>query len=69
MEEDENIFAYERKNEEQTLLVICNFYEKTLDMPLPLQEKTKDMELLLGNYKDMTTPGILRPYEARMYIG
>lgn len=69
LEEDENIFAYERKNEEQTLLVICNFYEKTLDMPLPLQEKTKDMELLLGNYKDMTTPGILRPYEARMYIG
>ena len=69
LEDDENIFAYERKNEEQTLLVICNFYEKTLDMPLPLQEKTKDMELLLGNYKDMTTPGILRPYEARMYIG
>lgn len=66
LEKDENIFAYERRREGQTLLVICNFYEKTMEMPL--KEKWKDMELLLGNYKDMTKPEVLRPYEARMYM-
>ena len=66
LEEDENVFAYERKNGEQTLLVVCNFYDKTLEMPL--KDTWKDMELLLGNYSDMTKPEVLRPYEARMYI-
>ena len=66
LEQDENIFAYERQNADSKLLVVCNFYEKTLEMPL--EEKWKDMELLLGNYKDMTRPEVLRPYEARIYI-
>ena len=66
LEQDENIFAYERQNADNKLLVVCNFYEKTLEMPL--EEKWKDMELLLGNYKDMTRPEVLRPYEARIYI-
>lgn len=66
LEEDENIFAYERQTAEQTLLVICNFYEKTLEMPL--QDSCKDMELLIGNYEDMTKPEVLRPYEARIYL-
>ena len=66
LEKDENIFAYERKNEEQTLLVVCNFYGKTLKMPL--KDKWGNMELLLGNYSDMTEPEVLRPYEGRIYI-
>ena len=67
LENDENIFAYERKNNEKKLIVICNFFYKTLEMPLT--EQCKDMELLLGNYDDMNNPEILRPYEARIYIG
>ncbi len=66
LEEDENIFAYERQNADQKLVVICNFYGKTLEMPL--QETCKDMRLLIGNYGDMTEKEIFRPYEARIYI-
>lgn len=66
LEEDENTFAYERQNADQKLVVICNFYGKTLEMPL--QETCKDMRLLIGNYGDMTEKEIFRPYEARIYI-
>lgn len=66
LEEDENIFAYERQNADQKLVVVCNFYGNTVEMPL--QETCKDMKLLLGNYAEIAEPGTLRPYEARMYI-
>ena len=66
LENDENIFAYERENDNQKLVVICNFYGNTIDMPL--NDNVKDMDLLLCNYKDIDDANILRPYEARMYI-
>lgn len=66
LEKDENIFAYERQSADQKLVVICNFNGKTLEMPL--KETCKDMELLLANYGDITDPGTLRPYEARIYM-
>ena len=65
LEDDENIFAYERKTEEEKLVVVCNFYGNTVEMPL--KEVCKDMELLIGNYGDMVELETLRPYEARMY--
>ena len=66
LEDDENIFAYERQNAEQKLVVICNFYGETVEMPL--SEEIEDMKLLLGNYKEIKDVTMLRPYEARMYI-
>lgn len=66
LEEDENIFAYQRKNSKQTLLVICNFFDKTIEMPL--EEMCQGKKLLLGNYKEIKDLSILRPYEARMYV-
>ena len=66
LEKDENIFAYQRKNANQTMVIVCNFYDKTVNMPL--EEVCKDMELLLGNYKENKDASILRPYEARIYI-
>lgn len=66
LEEDEAIFAYERKWEDQTLVVVCNFYGETIAMPL--METCKDMQLLLENYKADSRPEILRPYEARIYL-
>lgn len=66
LEEDENIFAYQRKNLKQTLLVICNFFDKTIEMPL--EEMCQGKKLLLGNYKEIKDLSILRPYEARMYV-
>lgn len=66
LEQDENIFAYERAGETEDLLVICNFYGETL--PCPLDEKREGMELLMHNYKDAAESEMLRPYEARMYL-
>ncbi len=67
---DPDIFAYTRENEHQKLLVICNFFDNTIRMPL--REEWQDMELLLCNYdcdhNDDQYATILRPYEARIYF-
>lgn len=64
--DDENIFAYTRTNGDQTLLVLCNFYDTTVSYLL--DEDVSDMELLVSNYRDADETGTLRPYEARMYL-
>ncbi len=66
LENDENIFAYTRTNRDSTLLVVCNFYDKTLEYPL--KQEDEPMELLISNYKDAEKSIRLRPYEARMYL-
>ncbi len=63
--EDEDIFAYTRRNGDTELLVICNFYDKTLTVPLLAE--WQEQELLLCNYKEAEAPQVLRPYEARLY--
>lgn len=64
--EDEAVFAYTRENADFRLLVVCNFYGRTV--PNPLQDMGASMELLLGNYQDREGSGFLRPYEAGMYL-
>lgn len=66
LKEDENIFAYTRENADTKLLVICNFYNRTVQCPLA--EAAAQMKLVLGNYKEVSQPGFLRPYEARLYM-
>ena len=66
LEDDENIFAYSRKNEEKTMIVVCNFFDK--EIPIPLAKECEGMEVLISNYKDTSDMSVLRPYEARMYI-
>ncbi len=66
LENDENIFAYTRTNGDSRLLVVCNFYDKTLEYPF--KEADESMELLISNYKDAEKSIQLRPYEARMYL-
>lgn len=65
--EDEEIFAYHRTDDSQTLTVICNFYgnERRIDADSLVP---KGSRLLLSNYKDMEGADLLRPYEARMYL-
>lgn len=65
-EADENIFAYERKTADQTMVVVCNFFDQTVAMPL--EEACKDKKILLTNYKEAEDLSVLRPYEARIYI-
>ncbi len=65
-DEDESVFAYSREDSDSQLLVICNFYGKTVNNPL---EKPEDSaKLLIANYQDTDWNDILRPYEARMYL-
>ena len=72
LSKDPDIFAYTRENEDQKLLVICNFFERTPE--LTLQEELQGMELLLCNYDcnrdscESLEKITLRPYEARMYL-
>lgn len=66
LENDENIFAYQRKNDKQTMVVVCNFFDKTIEMPL--EDEVKDMQILLANYSGIEDTSVLRPYEARIYI-
>ena len=66
LEDDENIFAYSRKNEEKTMIVVCNFFDE--EIPMPLAKECEGMEVLISNYKDTSDMSVLRPYEARMYI-
>lgn len=66
LEDDENIFAYSRKNEEKTMIVVCNFFDK--EIPMPLANECEGMEVLISNYKDTSDMSVLRPYESRMYI-
>ena len=66
LEDDENIFAYSRKNEEKTMIVVCNFFDK--EIPMPLAKECEGMEVLISNYNDTSDMSVLRPYEARMYI-
>lgn len=65
--DDEEIFAYRRTNDSQTLTVICNFYgnERSIDAAFLIPEGSK---LLISNYADVADANVLRPYEARMYL-
>lgn len=65
--EDASLFAYTRTNEESRLLVVCNFYGRTVEDPLVEMEDS--MELLLTNAEEGRKKGLLGPYEARMYYG
>ena len=66
LENDENIFAYQRKNDNQKIVVVCNFFDKTIEMPL--EDKFKNMQILIANYSEIEDTSVLRPYEARIYI-
>lgn len=71
LEDDENLIVYRRHYDDETWIVICNFYEKDLDMPEAVQEILDHEKgtLLLGNYADVTVENRnnIRPYEARIY--
>lgn len=71
LEEHEQIYAYTRKYENKTLLVILNFSTLQADFTLPEDIVFKEEELLISNYnlesKDIKNIE-LKPYEARVYL-
>lgn len=64
LEEDENFFAYMREDENSELLVVANFFDQQVNLPLELE--LQDYTILYQNYKD-TSGNLYRPYEARIY--
>lgn len=67
LESDPKIFAYYRKLGGQNLLVLCNFSEDTVHVPLS-EICGENAEQLIGNYGSTDSGTPLRPYEARVYL-
>ena len=66
--EDKNVFAYSRELNGDKIVVVCNFYDKEVN--LNFKEDFNNVEILLSNYKDSSIfmkDLKLRPYEAIMY--
>lgn len=64
MKSDRNIFAYKRKLDDKEIVVISNFKNK--EVKVPLVDKLKGYKIVLGNYKKNET-NVLKPYETRVY--
>lgn len=69
---DTEIYAFVRSIEDEKLLVILNFFDRTpvFDWPEDLQTETK--KLMISNYEPAPDEDVyhltLRPYEARVYL-
>lgn len=64
--ERNDIFAYSRFNGQRKLTVVANFSGETVQIPGELLTQSGELEIC--NYPDAPANGILRPYEAVMYL-
>ncbi|MGN5171105.1 alpha,alpha-phosphotrehalase [Aeromonas sp. 102P] len=65
------IWAYARRANGQTLLVVSNFYGEPVEFTLPAELQSGQGRLLLGNYPDSPAQpqsGMLRPYESLIWL-
>lgn len=65
------IWAYARRANSQTLLVVSNFYGEPVEFTLPAELQAAAGRLLLGNYPDSPAQpqsGMLRPYESLIWL-
>ncbi|MEH8151155.1 alpha,alpha-phosphotrehalase [Aeromonas veronii] len=65
------IWAYARRANGQTLLVVSNFYGEPAEFALPAELQSGQGRLLLGNYSDSPAQpqsGMLRPYESLIWL-
>lgn len=69
LQDDENIFAYTRSLNGETLLVVLNFFGKKVNFTMPMDYDLDKAELLIGNYQIKSSGNSfeLKPYEARVY--
>ena len=68
---NEQIWAYTRSADGQTLLVVSNFYGEPVEFALPAELQTGEGRLLLGNYPDSPARPQsceLRPYESLIWL-
>ncbi|TNI28728.1 alpha,alpha-phosphotrehalase [Aeromonas veronii] len=65
------IWAYARRANGQTLLVVSNFYGEPVEFALPAELQSGQGRLVLGNYPDSPArpqSGMLRPYESLIWL-
>ncbi|EKP0293788.1 alpha,alpha-phosphotrehalase [Aeromonas veronii] len=65
------IWAYVRRANGQTLLVVSNFYGEPVEFALPAELQSGEGRLLLGNYPDSPAQpqsAMLRPYESLIWL-
>lgn len=65
------IWAYARRANGQTLLVVSNFYSAPVEFALPAELQSGEGRLLLGNYPDSPArpqSAMLRPYESQIWL-
>lgn len=65
------IWAYARRANGQTLLVVSNFYGEPVEFALPAELQSAQGRLLLGNYPDSPAQpqsGMLLPYESLIWL-
>ncbi|MBB5175026.1 glycoside hydrolase family 13 protein [Texcoconibacillus texcoconensis] len=70
--EDEKVFAYKRRLDDDILFVLTNFSDETVEVNVPENIEINQPELLIGNYKgekQFNSKTTLQPYEARVYKG
>lgn len=62
LEEDEHIFVYERYLDNESMIVINNFFEGEYEIELDIE----GYEVLLSNYEETNISNklIIRPYES-----
>ena len=60
-------YVYAMESENESLLVVISFSEKTTRFTLPLAYQFRELTLRLSNYEKEPQGDVLRPYEARVY--
>ncbi|MBS4213742.1 glycoside hydrolase family 13 protein [Neobacillus rhizophilus] len=63
LQDHPQLFAYKRKWQEESLIVICNFGDKDVDMDNELLTRISDYNAILSNYPSSSIEK-LRPFEA-----
>ena len=69
--ENESVYAYLRKGEKETLLVVGNFTDKTINYHIEEKVQAKKSRLLISNYNAAETferDLSLEPYGACVYL-
>lgn len=64
--EHDQIFAYKRTYEDETMLIMANLFDKEAEVEFPQELKERKFELVMSNYEDENKL-ILKPFEARVY--
>jgi len=71
--EHAQLFCYRRRNDQQTLICINNYYGEPAEYELPVDLAVEQGKYILGNYPDLLSDEVthlvkLKPYECRVLL-